>query len=227
MELRADLPPMPVRMKALPRDHRGFPIPWFVAELPNGERDFRIADPRKRHRAITQNLCWVCGGIMGAYKAFVIGPMCAVNRVTSEPPCHLECAQFSAMGCPFLTRPKMRRNDKGLEEIDTRDPSGVFLTRNPGCTCIWVTRSYQPFQAGETKEEWLIRLDEPTDVYWYAFGKTATREQVLEAMDSGMPLLQEMAHKESPKAEEMLKKYRQRVNHYLPKGVEDAKQESP
>jgi len=29
--LRPNLPPLPDRMKALPIDRRGFPVPWFVA----------------------------------------------------------------------------------------------------------------------------------------------------------------------------------------------------
>lgn len=207
--------PVPARIKKLPVDHRGFPIPWFVAVLPDGTRDFRIADPVKKTKAVNHNLCWVCGEMLGTYKAFVIGPMCAVNRTTAEPPCHLECAHYSAHACPFLSRPRMRRNDKGLENIGAQDPAGVFLTRNPGCTCIWVCKGYKIFKTSKT--EWLIRLGEPTDIYWFASGHTASRAQVLDSINSGMPALEEMAKKESFEAVKELAFYRQRVEQYLPK----------
>src|SRR5438477_249547 len=76
-----------------------------------GEPDFRCADKRKFHRALKEKRCWVCGDKLGVHLAFVIGPMCAVNKVTSEPPCHLECAEYSVRICPFLSRPRMRRNE--------------------------------------------------------------------------------------------------------------------
>jgi len=29
--LRESLPSLPLAMRGLPRDHRGYPVPWFVA----------------------------------------------------------------------------------------------------------------------------------------------------------------------------------------------------
>src|SRR5262245_2742625 len=101
--LRPELPPVPERMRKLPL-HRGYPVPWFV-EWIEGVPDFRIMDGRKLVRAVKEKRCWVCGELMGSYLAFTIGPMCAVNRISAEPPSHRECASFSARGCPFLTRP--------------------------------------------------------------------------------------------------------------------------
>src|SRR4051812_13673711 len=102
---RPELPPVPHRMRSLPI-RRGYPVPWFVARVEN-EFHFPTADSRKMMIALHRHVCWVCGQPLGSYLAFVIGPMCAVNRISSEPPSHLECAQFSAMACPFLVRPKM------------------------------------------------------------------------------------------------------------------------
>lgn len=211
--LRPDLPPLPEKMRQLPRDHRGFPIPWFVAELPDGTRDFRIASAEKKHKAVRYQLCWVCGQKLGTYKAFVIGPMCAVNRNTAEPPCHLECAHFSAIACPFLSKPRMKRNEKGLEDVGAVDPAGVFLTRNPGCTCLWVTKT---FRIRPTGPDWLISLGEPTDVRWFCQSQEATRAQVLESIDSGMPALEKMAQDEGQIAIRALADQRRRINQYLP-----------
>lgn len=113
---------IPDRIKRLPVDHRDFPVPWFVQWFDDGKpsdfgigtADFRVIDARKIGVAIRERRCWVCGDRLGVHLAFLIGPMCAVNRVISEPPSHRECAEFSAQTCPFLSRPRMRRNEVAL-----------------------------------------------------------------------------------------------------------------
>ena len=159
----------PARLNHLATDHRGFIVPWFVqwfkdgkgSAYGEGEPDFRCADERKFHRALKEKRCWVCGDKLGVHLAFVIGPMCAVNKVTSEPPCHLECAEYSVRICPFLSRPRMRRNEHDLPEQRIEAP-GVHLKRNPGTICIWVTRSYQTFRPEIGQDGLLINLG-PTD----------------------------------------------------------------
>src|SRR5262245_39698608 len=92
-EYREGLPARPPRIKRLPLDARGYPVPWFVAYV-DGVPDFRIVDTPKIGVAWNKQRCWICGGQLGRYLAFAIGPMCAVNRVSSEPPSHLECAMY-------------------------------------------------------------------------------------------------------------------------------------
>src|SRR5262245_54991717 len=112
--LRPDLPPLPSRIAGLPIDpERGYPVPWFVA-WHDGKPEFRTADGRKFRQAIRDRLCWVCGQPLGRHLVFVIGPMCTVNRVTVEPPCHLDCAEFSVRACPFLSKPQMTRRENDL-----------------------------------------------------------------------------------------------------------------
>src|ERR1700757_2055277 len=104
--LHPNLPPLPARIQSLPVDARGFPVPWFVEwfhadgtpfEYPEmsiraGDYpDFRVVDSRKFGIAHREKRCWVCGGPRGKYVAFVIGPMCAINRVSSELPSHRDC----------------------------------------------------------------------------------------------------------------------------------------
>jgi hypothetical protein len=140
---------MSSRIQALPLDpERGYPVPWFVqwfddanqpTECGIGHPDYRVVDTRKMALAVRQRRCWICGGILGKYMAFTIGPMCALNRVSAEPPSHQDCAIFSAKACPFLTRPHMRRRDHIPDGITS--PAGVMLTRNPGVTLVWTTTS--------------------------------------------------------------------------------------
>src|SRR6266700_3141881 len=131
--------PIPERMKRLPISSTGFPVPWFVASI-DGAPDFRVVGVDKLVQAVKRKLCWVCGQPLGVYMAFTIGPMCAINRVISEPPSHLECADYSVRACPFLSKPNMRRNEKNLPE-DKIEAPGKPILRNPGAVCIWVTKS--------------------------------------------------------------------------------------
>src|SRR5262245_23013157 len=123
--------PIPERMRHRPVSATGYPVPWFVAWI-NGEPDFRIVDPPKVGRAVRGDLCWLCGQTLGSrHKAFILGPMCSVNLVSSEPPSHRTCAEYAVAACPFLTKPRMRRNDKD-QPTETREPGGLMVHRNPG-----------------------------------------------------------------------------------------------
>ena len=193
-QLKYDLTPLPLRMQDLPIDpQKHIPVPWFVQWI-DGKPDFRIMDGAKWRRAVREKLCWVCGRQLGAYLVFAIGPMCAINRTTSEPPCHLECARWSAMNCPFLSRPHMHRRDGGLPEEAEDTIGGVGIKRNPGVSLLWITRTYtvwRPEGGGH-----LIEVGPPVDVEWYAEGRKATREEVMESIRTGLPLLEEIAQQE-------------------------------
>lgn len=194
--------PMPARIARLPVDHRGFPVPRFVAMV-DGKPDHRVVDARRFAPAIKNRECWICGEPLGRYLASLIGPMCAVNRIISEPPSHRECCEFSVATCPFLARPHAHRREAGLPE-DAQDAAGVGLKRNPGVICLWIARDYRPFkpQGGGI----LFQLGEPLETVWYTEGRIASREEVTSALYRGLPALIEVAHSESRAAEDDLAK---------------------
>lgn len=203
------------RIAKLPLDPRGFPIPWFAGTLPSGERDFTLADYEKRARAVRHNLCWVCGEPVGKYKVFVIGPMCSITRTTSEPACHLDCAEYSATHCPFLTKPNMKRNVKAKIAHGGEDPPGIFLERNPGVTVLWTTLSFKVFRS--PRGGWLITMGDPVRVSWYRFGKQATHAEVMESIMGGYPLLMKEAERDGPDAVgELERMKREFINRWLP-----------
>lgn len=187
-------PDAPERIRQLRTDHRGFPVPWFVAWI-DGKPDFRVIGPRKIEQAVHGRRCWICGKRLGLYKAFVIGPMCAVNRVSSEPPSHRQCATFAARACPFLSQPKMRRNEIGLPE--ERTAPGVMITRNPGVALVWVTTAYTPVKV---ENGTLFDVGEPASVHWYALGREATRAEVEDSIRTGLPILEAAAIADGPAA---------------------------
>lgn len=189
------LPEMPPSIATLPKDERGYPVPWFVAWI-DGKPEFRIANGDKRRRAFKEKLCWVCGGTLDPKQhVFVIGPMSAINCVTSEPPCHAECAEFSAKACPFLSMPKAQRREAGLEDIPDNTP-GIAIRRNPGVACLWFCRGYKLFD--DSRGGVLVRLPGPSMVRWFAEGRKATRAEILESIETGLPILRAMAEQDGP-----------------------------
>lgn len=202
---------IPDRIKRLPVDKRGYPVPWFVAWI-NGEPDFRVVDPDKVVDAVQHSLCFICGQPLGRYKAFVIGPMCAINRVSSEPPSHRECAVFSAQACPFLTNPKQVRRETALPD-QIKDPGGLVIERNPGVSLVWVTTKYKPFKAPGGV---LYDVGEPEETIWFVKGRTATREEILHSIETGLPTLREAAELDGPDALELLEAQRQKAMELVP-----------
>jgi hypothetical protein len=151
-------------------------------------------DPRKLKLAITRGLCWVCGHEIGRIKAFVIGPMCAVNRTSSEPPCHVDCARFSALSCPFLTKPNMGRVPLEHYGGTVETVAGEMCARNPGVTLLWHTKRYTTWN--DEKGGILFDIGKPHHVEWYREGRAATRDEVLDSIDGGLPFLYELAMSE-------------------------------
>lgn len=153
-------------------------------------------EPHKFIRAVREKLCWVCGQRLGVNLCFVAGPMCGINRTSSEPPSHVECAQWSARNCPFLSNPQMvRREDEEINNAVLRDnAAGFAITRNPGVAMLWKTRQYEVFKTENGGR--LIQMGEPESVEWFAFGRPATREEVLQSIESGLPNLEAIARME-------------------------------
>jgi hypothetical protein len=163
-----------------------------------GEPDFRMISEHDRARAFKNGLCWICGQPMDVHRVYVIGPMCVVNRTTMEPASHRDCAEYAAKACPFLARPRMRRQP--IDDIEDElapglvpGVAGEMIARNPGVTCLYETNDAKAFDAGNG---WLIRLGDPTRVDWWAEGRQATRAEVMASIESGLPSLRELAEAE-------------------------------
>jgi hypothetical protein len=203
---------LPERMQQLPVDERGYPVPWFVDWL-DGKPEFRAMDLHKFVAAIKNRLCWVCGQRLGVHVCFVAGPMCGVNRTSSEPPSHAQCALWSAQNCPFLANPRMVRREDELTDQVRGNVAGISLSRNPGVVMLWHTRTYDVFPDGKGGR--LLHMGEPERVEWYAEGRAATRAEVMASIESGLPALESLARLEKGGLEHLEKSTR-RFEKYLP-----------
>lgn len=207
-------------MRRLALSPDGYPVPFFVAWV-DGKPDFRIVDSAKMHDCIRFGLCWLCGQSIGTWKTYVIGPMCAVNRVSSEPPSHTACAEFAVRACPFLTRPQVHRRE-GHKPEGLVEPAGIGVTRNPGVALLWTNRRPLHFVgvpkglAGATN--FLFDVGAPERIAWYAEGREATPEEIWASFNGGLELLRGMAVKEGPEAVVVLEQQIQQAKVFLPEG---------
>ena len=162
----------------------------------NGEPEFRAVDPSKIAQAHAKHTCWVCGRRLGPRKAFVVGPMCAVNRLSAEPPSCISCARFAVTACPFLSRPLAKRAD--ISDIPHQSPAGITIDRNPGVVLIWECSTYRAERQPEGGL--LFYFGTPSRVSWWREGRAATRHEVVEGVRTGLPSLRRAAELNGPEA---------------------------
>jgi hypothetical protein len=220
---------VPARLRKRPRDHRGFLVPYFVAWLddfgrllPPGEGtpDFRVVDTNKHADCIRWNRCWLCGDQLGKYKTFVLGPMCCINRLSSEPPSHLECAEYAVRVCPFLIRPRMRRNEHDLPDQMIL-PAGLMDPGNPGTMALWTSHAFRLAEAERGNPGRLIIVGDPVAVTWWHEGRLATPVEAADAMRAGMTKLAKIAaDQDGPDAVEAVTEMTRQAERWLPRRVE-------
>jgi hypothetical protein len=170
--------PIPRRMLDLPRDERGFVVPWFAWHDDMGRPHIPILDPRKWWEAVGRNRCWLCGKPLGVFKAFVAAPIEVLMRTVPEPPSHPDCAEYAMQVCPFLSNPAMRRMQHAERHVDQDclvSHAGQRAAPNPGVFALWMTRSY----TGRPRDEKLvITIGDPESVTWWTRGRPATDAEV-------------------------------------------------
>ena len=169
---------MPEHIRGLERDHRGYPIPWFVHRPADGSIDFRVMDPNHMLLSVRNRLCWVCGkphdeGVV----AFIGGPLSTAQGIYADPPSHLDCAMFSVKVCPFLAIPTAKHREANLPGHATVIP-GV-ITQNPEVFGVLITDDYHFVGVH-------IKANPPSAIHWYCGGKPASRVQVKAAIQAGL-----------------------------------------
>jgi hypothetical protein len=96
--------PMPARIARLPRDRRGYPIPFIVTRDGNGDPHFTMNDTHKAATCAHFELCGICGERLGALKCFVGGPGSAFHPdgMFFDGPVHRDCGVYALQSCPYL-----------------------------------------------------------------------------------------------------------------------------
>ncbi len=162
-----DLPPMPPRIAVLPRDHRGYPIPWFC-ERQDPHADLGRAAAGKRDLAYRQKRCWICGQHLGVFLCFPVDAGQTLTRLSQLPPSHLACAAFAAVACPRIVSPPPAPGDV------------------PPVMALWSTKSCLHRTKGQNV--W-FEMGEPGAINWYCRGRAATKVEATESLAAAMRVL--------------------------------------
>ena len=107
----------------------------------------------------------------------------------------------------------VRREDEQVNNEKLREnAAGFALSRNPGVAMLWFTRQYEVFKTDNGR---LIQMGEPESVEWFAYGREATREEVMQSINSGIPSLEALARLERGGLEALAAAY-QRFEKWIP-----------
>lgn len=122
-------------MRKLPKDRRGYPIPYTVLIDDKGLPHFAINEEGRRQRVIKKHLCPICGNKLLKRRASVGGPLSAFHPQGSyiDPPMHVECARYALAVCPYLAAPSYskRLDAKTIKKDSFNDPRQVLLAVDP------------------------------------------------------------------------------------------------
>lgn len=119
--------------------------------------------------------CGTCLRPLGNFKAFIVRPSAAVSRISTVPPIHPDCA----IDWAEKVKPKSKRHD-------------------PGVVLIWVTLHFQEYEDEGKK---ILDLGLCEYVRWFNGGRAATRQEVMDAVNAGIPELEKMCQNEDDRYE--------------------------
>lgn len=135
--------PIPDRMRGLPLDDRGYPIPVIVLRDRSGRPHFTVNAQEVVEEMIFQDRCSICGGGHDRRRWFVGGPMSAFhpNGSYMDPPLHAECMRYAMRVCPWLGIVRFRsRIDGGTMSTEEIERTRVVIDRTmiPGKPAVFV-----------------------------------------------------------------------------------------
>lgn len=121
---------IPPKMKLLPRDRRGYPIPWIVQRDLTGRAFFVMNDMVKSVACGRRNLCGICGKKLERDVWLIGGPGAAFheNGAYLDPPMHRACATYALKVCPYIGSRYSKRVDESLLKFGKWDPRQKVIT---------------------------------------------------------------------------------------------------
>ncbi len=123
---------IPLRMQRLPKDSRGYPVPYIILEK-NGKHYFQINDSNKVENAIKNRLCAICAMKMHPEKMWLVGgPQSAFHEygVYIDTPTHYECLNYAMQVCPYLAYTAYSKRLE-VDKLDLREFDDMMLFQDP------------------------------------------------------------------------------------------------
>jgi|TARA_Y100001934_G_C12387159_1_gene797226 hypothetical protein len=162
--------PTPKRIKALPKDDRGYPVPFFASVI-GGKPDFRVIDPVKWRECVEQHRCSICGKGLGKRIAFVGGPRSIENRLFTDAPMHPECATYALQACPFMAAPKFGyHGDVAAVAAGEAKTISAVTTQRPERFGLGLTKGFR-FARLNGSNDIVLQAAVFDSVSWWAYGQ--------------------------------------------------------
>ncbi len=166
---------VPKAVYDLPRDKRGYPIPFFQFVPPDypetGRVDFRVTDQDRRMECLQGKLCGICGQTLGKIMYFIGGPASVQSRFFTDPPMHQQCARFAIAVCPFLNNPTYKAtSDSAVIPNTIKDP--LPAAERPEKMGLIRVDGYEPARfrdgnTGKTHPMIYFYANEPLAIEWF------------------------------------------------------------
>lgn len=156
---------IPRSIARLPRDPRGYPIPFFALER-DGVHDFAVVDSDRVVRCVTERRCGICGEKLAALGWFIGGPKSLAARRSFDAPMHLDCAQFSIAACPHLALQGARyRSARGVDSGEGTMVTEQVSDQKPDRYALMGTPRFSMNYASGG----VIEFKRPEIVHWYEY----------------------------------------------------------
>ena len=111
-----EIVPIPPKMRLLPRDRRGYPVPWIVQRDLDRRPFFVMNDVENVVACGRRKLCGICGKKLERDVWLVGGPGAALHEHGAflDPPMHKDCATYALRVCPYIATRYTKRVDAAL-----------------------------------------------------------------------------------------------------------------
>jgi hypothetical protein len=121
--------PLPERMKKLPRDKRGYPIPVIVTRDRDGLPMFTVNDSVVQTKCVHKKMCPICGGKLPKELWFVGGPQSAFHPhgCYFDSAMHHECLTYALQVCPYLAMTRWNAHEANLDHLSSRMDKRTLL----------------------------------------------------------------------------------------------------
>lgn len=120
--------PIPDRMRHLPLDPRGYPVPVIVMRDRDGNPLFAANAEEDRQRMFREDRCHICGKRLDRGRWFVGGHLsaCAAHGQFMDGGLHGDCAHYALKVCPYMAAPTYGRL-VGPHQIKNHRSEAVIL----------------------------------------------------------------------------------------------------
>lgn len=115
---------IPKELDHLPRDRRGFPIPFVVLIDDEGTPHFKVNNDVKVKQCFDEKLCHVCGLPLQNDMWLIGGQLSAFHPkgAFNDSPVHKVCGLFALRTCPYMAYSQYQASGKISDKI-----KGIFI----------------------------------------------------------------------------------------------------